>query len=232
MRLGRVSRRYRLMSAVSSFSLVLVAFGPAVGSATEFVLLPPESTSGSFGMGTAPADINGGGFVSNPDGDSISFHFAAPFAFPSPTGGSASYFQIDSLGVTIAHAGQVYDVTCQTHPSSCTYLGADSPIGNGPSRFSMHADPPPFSGNPTVMVPGTFNMTLIATVFSGSTALLTLEFDRSGPAILTFDRFGGEWLFNSGFAQIDPTPEPTTLLLLGTTAAGLGVAARRRRCPS
>lgn len=39
------------------------------------------------------------------------------------------------------------------------------------------------------------------------------------------------WEFDSGFARIEPTPEPTTLLLFGTTGAGLGLARwyRRRR---
>jgi hypothetical protein len=43
----------------------------------------------------------------------------------------------------------------------------------------------------------------------------------------------GAWLFSSGFGQIEPTPEPTTLLLWATGAAGLGVVrwrTRRLRC--
>jgi hypothetical protein len=60
-----------------------------------------------------------------------------------------------------------------------------------------------------------------------------IGFFGSGPASLTFD-WVGDWIFDSGFARIGSpgptrTPEPTTLLLLGTTAAGLGLAGWRRR---
>ena len=135
MRLGRA------LLTTSLLSLALVSVGVSVGVAAQF-LLPPESTSGSFSMERTGAPVSGGGHVSTPDGDAISFGFAAPFGSLTSTGASASWFQIDSVGMTIMHAGQLFDVTCPTHPSSCTSLGADSPFGNGPSRFSMHADPP------------------------------------------------------------------------------------------
>jgi hypothetical protein len=72
---------------------------------------------------------------------------------------------------------------------------------------------------------------------------------RGGPAALTFDAIidppsalacvqypqlcGAplfqRWQFDSGAGHIQPTPEPTTFLLIATTAAGLGLIRRCRR---
>jgi PEP-CTERM motif-containing protein len=112
--------------------------------------------------------------------------------------------------------------------------------------YTMHADPPPFDGNSTVTVPGTYSL-----FFAGVVVLLPSDqpgeffsagpggsFTGSGPASLTFVWLPSIgpflpplWLFDSGDAEIHPTPEPATLLLWGTSAAGLGLARwwKRRR---
>jgi hypothetical protein len=106
-------------------------------------------------------------------------------------------------------------------------------------------------------VPGTFFLIFGASVLfaepfppGGVTAEGHL-FQRSGPASLTFDwclqcleplppvcgpggcffppARVGAWQFESGIADIHPTPEPATLLLFGTTAAGLGLARWKQR---
>jgi hypothetical protein len=56
-------------------------------------------------------------------------------------------------------------------------------------------------------------------------ATLTLDKFDFGPRL-----FGGEkWLYDGIRYELSPTPEPTTLLLFGTTMAGLGLARWRRR---
>jgi hypothetical protein len=45
----------------------------------------------------------------------------------------------------------------------------------------------------------------------------------------SFDIFNGENFTRADFFALEPTPEPTTLLLFGSTAAGLGLARWRQR---
>jgi PEP-CTERM motif len=65
---------------------------------------------------------------------------------------------------------------------------------------------------------------LVAEQLVGSaTATLTLDKFDFGP------QFGVAWRYDGIEYELEPIPEPTTLLLFGTTIAGLGFAARRRR---
>jgi hypothetical protein len=203
----------------------LMAFYPAAGSA---ITLLPELTSGSFVM-YQEGPLFGGGFVSSPNGDSISFAFGSIFGTYGPTGASTHWSLIDSAIVTVTghpHAGQAFDETCDVN--TCTFPGSGS-------TFSMSGVPPPFTGDLTVTVPGTFSMELSGLVIYPFDPSQTFEltFVREGPATLTFDwqADADDWVFASGTARIEPTPEPTTLLLVGTTAAGLGLArwVKRRR---
>ena len=83
-------------------------------------------------------------------------------------------------------------------------------------------------------------MRLVATVTvlaaSEDPELLRASFIGGGPATLTFGwhpefGFGGSgWVFESGFGQIEPTPEPASVLLFGSTMAALGLAAWRPSC--
>ena len=180
-------------------------------------------------MGIFSGHVGAGGSLSTPNGDALTFGFSG-FGSADATGASIYWEQTaGSPRVTITHAGQTYDHPCGgflpgVPPFPCTYLFAGG--------ASMQADPPPFTGNPTVTVPGTYSLFVSGSVSNGST-FLNLEFTSSGPASLTFDWTASGWLFDSGVGQITPTPaptpEPTTLLLWGTGAAGLGLVRRLRR---
>jgi hypothetical protein len=235
MGLGRVSRCSRAMFRAAAFGLALVflACYPASGSATEVVLFPLGETSGSLEMLAgfpALVGVAGGGGISTPEGDAVTFNFIAPFGIRSNHGASVSANQIDALFVGFTHAGQSYS-GCPSFPLPpglppgsmvCAFL----PF----SDFTISGDPPPFTGDPTVTVQGHFGMNLVATVsISGigifSDQNLQGSFVRSGPATLTFNWHPeiGDWLFSSGSAQIDPIPEPATLLLFGSTLGALGI---------
>src|SRR5690349_17870336 len=235
MGLGRVSRCSRAMCRAAAFALALaiVACYPAIGSAMEVVLFPLGETSGSLEMFAGPPlliGVAGGAGISTPEGDAVTFNFIAPFGIRSNPGASVSPNQIAALFVGFTHAGQSYN--------GCPALPPPPNLPPGPmvcaflpfSDFTMSGDPPPFTGDPAVTVQGHFGMNMVATVsISGigisSDQNLQGSFVRSGPATLTFNWHPeiGDWLFSSGSAQIDPIPEPATLLLFGSTLGALGL---------
>jgi hypothetical protein len=139
-----------------------------------------------------------------------------------------------------------FDLSLTVLPSLTVQAIAEGPIPFpvGPARLLV---PPPGPGDPlTITVPGTFSLWQFGVVLwdrSPGGALEQIGVISSprieGPASLTFRWWapGDEWLFydgGGGFSGTpEPTPEPTTLLLWGTGAAGLGLVrwrTRRSRC--
>jgi hypothetical protein len=146
-----------------------------------------------------------------------------------------------SFANIVTHTGQVFGPCSSVGPTptqpACAALGSQF-------LMSMSAPtPPPFTGPSsgggpiTTTVDGTFFLMLHAGVFflnpPGNPPSFGFPGESTGPASVTFALqplapLSNQWIFSSGEAHF-VTPEPATLLLFGTTAAGLGLARWYRR---
>jgi len=206
-------------SAILGFALVAVC--PSAGSA---IPLLPETTSG-----TAELNLHGG-FTTIISGEDRIFVGGVPLTSSGPTSAFISWPFIDNLNVSVTHAGQHYS-TCNTAFRPCAW---SSEFLLGMATAAPMPPPPPLTAADFhLTVPGTYGLRVSASVFLvDPTQNFGFDsFQRSGPAAITLQWFPGygNWQFESGFAEIDPTPEPTTLLLFATSAAGLGLARWLRR---
>jgi hypothetical protein len=227
MRLGLVSRRWWRRLAV--FGVLLPGLWPSVGAAV------PILTSGSVELETGGSFFGGGINVTTSDNATIIAGFSTLlFAF-GPTGAIVSSlgFGLFYQAPTVVYAGQTF-LQCGDNPGSsgifpCAFLSSIS------LSMLTQTPPPPLPGGPfSTTVPGTFSLSQLEVDLYGSGAHLVGSLGGyatvSGPASLTFQWEPNidQWSFSDGEAQF-VTPEPTTLLLFGTSAAGLGLAWRKRR---
>jgi hypothetical protein len=166
--------------------------------------------------------------------------FLASFAHGAAvtgTGAAVNFNQFLSSTGSLTHAGQ------QFFGQPCGDFGPSivGPCTRLDGWYEMRsAPPPPFDGNTIVTVPGTYSVLLAGVYellppdpFQGGPSPVGFSgsFTGSGPASMTFvwlPLFGG-WTFESGVAEIHPTPEPATLPLWGTSAASLGLVRWYRR---
>jgi hypothetical protein len=214
----------------------------------------PTLTSGSLSMGagTFPGNFGGGNFTTSDDA-SISFFYGSPFGFSGSTGAAIDWSQMDALITNVVYAGKSFpfcgDVPGSGFQGACAFMDSISL-----SMTTPQTPPPPLPGGPlSITVPGTFSVSQLSVqlfdappfhqvgVLPTSDTPSPFGYGATGPASLTFDWCPecfrcpdpscgpGAWQFVSGFGEIEPTPEPATLLLFGTSAAGLGLAWRKRR---
>jgi hypothetical protein len=140
----------------------------------------------------------------------------------------------DSASATILGVNYHHSACCDTEHDNLFWAAS-------PLEFRADFLSPPPSQDPfgiALLAPFTFTGEIIITdnAFGGHQPLLDLHLSGQGTATATLfpDCFPPGvpicgWRISDTTFDFSPTPEPATLLLFGTTIAGLGFAARRRR---
>jgi hypothetical protein len=196
-------------------------FGLLTGGSVEFMAAPFRFVSGS---------------ATDTDGNTFSFSwiplfFSVQGAVRGVSFASSNFGDSDVASGSAMYQGHSYPNCDSTifpgipHPTPCAFIRAG---------VSMGGPPPPFDpGATSTVIAGSFTIGLDVLLFTDRLGQLIDEFQRSGSghAVITLvnDPLSQNWLFKSGTGMIDPVPEPATLLLLGGTFAGIGLARWSRR---
>lgn len=218
----------RLLQLLSVFLIVWVT-GPAAAETINV-----SSGFLAFGPGTIPiggVSLGGDrGFAVGFRGDGISDHTsAANCYFPECPPGAPirlNAFASPDFGGGATLDGVGYPLS-QCPPFPCA---------NVMLQFTGQTVAPPFGGSTTVTL--TVPVDFSGSFFHDATGMSSSSEQLVGSAIarltLTEDDFpdfpqfpGEKWRYEG--IQYQLTPEPTTLLLWGMTAAGLGLTVRRKR---
>jgi len=136
-----------------------------------------------------------------------------PSGFPSSGGNSSfvgapawTFTSPDPVRLTVTDAGQAIDRFFVL--DSAAFLGPTSAPSNNPGD-SCGTDPVPCLADPRLSH-GVFGLD------PGAHSIDMIQILNEGPD-------------GAGYFRLDPVPEPATLLLLGTTLTGLGLARWRQR---
>jgi hypothetical protein len=225
--------RHKRALAIMTGSLILVVL-LLLHLPNDANAIPVEITSGTgrsffpFASGTGLSNLSGDGiFIQTLNLSDLIGPFLRLFdagIFPFTPGRTASVNVVANDGVFL---------------SGVTLFGAPvfpfQPIGvrSFPTLGTASFQFPPLADHATLTVPFSFSANLPLCRFPG-----LLELDLTGHGLttieLSLDSSGTAWGFTRITYDFNPIPEPTTLLLFGTTAAGLGLArwVKRRRSHS
>jgi hypothetical protein len=233
-------RAHRTVFAMTTLLLLGLA-APAMAVSLELT-----SGSASF-LGSFDAS---GTFTAPDFAFSVRFiHFSHLFG---PTGNCGEAECAPGVRMFATAIGQGSDVAGElTHAGQsmggCGSSGVPVGGGEGPrfgpcvffSRVSLSWSSvlPPFTDTPETRAPGSFSALIELQLLDSKTGPLDVAiteragFTGGGPGEIGIVRHqDGTWRFLFAEGQIlEPVPEPATLLLVGTTAAGLGLARWRQR---
>ena len=218
-----------LLRLLSVFLVVLVT-GPA-SAGTINVLGFVDFGPGAIPFGTV--NLGGDrGFTLNFSGQALSFHTAAancsfPECPPGATMNLNAFAGPESPGHATLDGVSYQSVGAAVCPAF--------PCAGALIHFTGQAVAPPFGDftKAILKVPVDFSGTFghnasgldpsSEQLVASAIATLTLDKFDFGP------QFGVAWRYDSIQYELMPTPEPTTLLLWGTTMAGLALARRKWR---